>query len=416
MIQISRFLSQREIEYVCKLLHESFGFPAFYRSDDPAARIQSFGVFPRNPFYPEAEDMLAIVALQSEPTILPVIRTTAFLENYIVLGLQHKGTSFGTVIAGPSVYDAFTEESTAMLLYDNQVPWGDQDEWRKYAAALPVVPKMRLLHAGRLLYYLIYKKPLDVNEVLAHSLAVDPAYKLAEHLDVQVSAQRESGVVHHSPLLEKSLFEAIKRGDKEECLKIHATMTADRFGVLSNRSQLRNKKNLAVSGITLATRAAIDGGLLWEAAYTLSDLHIRHIEELTENDQVERATVDAFADFADRVRQSREQRVSKPVALCLNHMFNRLYEPISLQDLAELTGLNASYLSQLFKKETGMTVSECIAKERIEEAKRLLALTDLPLLEISARLHFNDQSYFTKVFKKFAGVTPKHFRTLHGLA
>lgn len=81
-----------------------------------------------------------------------------------------------------------------------------------------------------------------------------------------------------------------------------------------------------------------------------------------------------------------------------------------MSKLAEVAGLNASYLSQLFKKENGISVSDYIQRERIEEAKRLIELPGVTLSDIATRLHFNDQSYFTKVFKKYTGVTPRQFR------
>ncbi|WP_256146664.1 helix-turn-helix domain-containing protein [Bacillus thuringiensis] len=68
------------------------------------------------------------------------------------------------------------------------------------------------------------------------------------------------------------------------------------------------------------------------------------------------------------------------------------------------------YLSTLFKNEVGMTLSEYIHREKVAEAKKLLTLTNYSLLEISTFLNFNNQSYFTKIFKKYTEVTPKQYR------
>ena len=62
-----------------------------------------------------------------------------------------------------------------------------------------------------------------------------------------------------------------------------------------------------------------------------------------------------------------------------------------------------------------MTISEFIMQEKIEEAKRLLILSNHTILEISSLLHFTDQSYFTKTFKKVTGVTPKVYRNRYKL-
>ncbi|MFD2115121.1 helix-turn-helix transcriptional regulator [Paenibacillus yanchengensis] len=79
--------------------------------------------------------------------------------------------------------------------------------------------------------------------------------------------------------------------------------------------------------------------------------------------------------------------------------------------LAELTGLNSNYLITLFKKQMRMTLKNYIQEQRIEEAKKLLRLTNDTISSISTRLNFYDQSYFIKVFKKHTGITPKQYRS-----
>ncbi|MEB8823047.1 helix-turn-helix transcriptional regulator [Bacillus cereus] len=78
-----------------------------------------------------------------------------------------------------------------------------------------------------------------------------------------------------------------------------------------------------------------------------------------------------------------------------------------------MTNKNPMYLSTLFKKEVGMTLSEYIQREKVEEAKKLLTLTNYSLLEVSTFLNFNNQSYFTKIFKKYTEFTPKQYRNQH---
>lgn len=87
----------------------------------------------------------------------------------------------------------------------------------------------------------------------------------------------------------------------------------------------------------------------------------------------------------------------------VHEIANHLYGDITLERLAECTNLSPNYLSSLFKKEVELTISDYVQRERIEEAKRLLTLTDYPITDIAAWLNFNDQSYFNKVFKKWNG-------------
>ena len=86
---------------------------------------------------------------------------------------------------------------------------------------------------------------------------------------------------------------------------------------------------------------------------------------------------------------------------------NRNYtSDISLMTVADALDLNPSYVSQLFKKESGSTYTKYLTNMRIEKAKELLTSTNMTLNEISDSVGFNDYFYFLKTFKKFTGVTP----------
>ena len=75
--------------------------------------------------------------------------------------------------------------------------------------------------------------------------------------------------------------------------------------------------------------------------------------------------------------------------------------------------LSPNYLSSLFKKEVGIPISDYIQRHRVDEAKKLLVLTNYSISDISTWLNLNDQSYFIKIFKKYTGLTPRGFRNDH---
>lgn len=83
---------------------------------------------------------------------------------------------------------------------------------------------------------------------------------------------------------------------------------------------------------------------------------------------------------------------------------------ISLSLISQNVLINASYLSSMFKKEKGISVSQYITKLRMEKAKEFLANDQLPLKEIAERIGYNDVFYFSKVFKRYFGVSPSTYR------
>src|SRR5690625_6185492 len=86
------------------------------------------------------------------------------------------------------------------------------------------------------------------------------------------------------------------------------------FGVLSKSNNIRNQKNLAIAGFTLATRSAMEGGLHPETAYTISDLYIQNIEGLFDSNKVISLVERALLDFTERVDRKSTRLNSSHVA------------------------------------------------------------------------------------------------------
>ena len=84
-------------------------------------------------------------------------------------------------------------------------------------------------------------------------------------------------------------------------------------------------------------------------------------------------------------------------------------ENLTLEDLATNLDVSSFYLSKLFKKITGKNFTEVLAEKRVEKAKELLR-GQMSIKEVTFKVGFNSQNYFTKIFKKYCGLTPKEYR------
>jgi len=89
------------------------------------------------------------------------------------------------------------------------------------------------------------------------------------------------------------------------------------------------------------------------------------------------------------------------------------YRDISLQMLADVVFLNSKYISELFKKKYGITITGYIAQRRISDACQMLADSNMTVVEISERVGYNDPKYFTRLFKRINGLTPIQYRRLY---
>jgi len=88
------------------------------------------------------------------------------------------------------------------------------------------------------------------------------------------------------------------------------------------------------------------------------------------------------------------------------------YNTVCLDDVAAEVGFNSTYFSKIFKEELGINYCQYVNKIRIEKSKELLR-AGLPLSEIAQKIGFNDQSYFTRVFRKYEGISPYKWQERH---
>ncbi|ANS74539.1 hypothetical protein AWM70_08040 [Paenibacillus yonginensis] len=391
---------------ICQVISESFDVPYAF-VDNHTDLIFKWPTSNDHPYFESAINQIKPKHLAVEIP-RPVIVTLNHFETYIFLHLREDNRAFGTLIIGPSIPFRLREDQLTGLLNDYGINRNNLSYF-SYYNSLTVISHQQLQSMGMLLYYMTYEK-LITREMVETEKLMEEFEAEVENADAVVAKNREKEALHHDPAYDAELFQTIERGNKEELLSLFHRLPEGQLGTLSKSSFLRSKKNLAISAIAVGTRAAIRGGLNSEIAFTLSDLYIQKIEDVTQPENVDQLLEEALCTFADRVKQAIEHLYSKPISSCHNYIFSHLYEPISLDDLVHHVHLNPSYLSTLFKQEVGMTVGEYIQKAKIKEAKHLLDWTDYSITKISTLLNFTDQSHFTKVFKKLTGSTPKKYR------
>ena len=101
---------------------------------------------------------------------------------------------------------------------------------------------------------------------------------------------------------------------------------------------------------------------------------------------------------------------NKHIIDVIKYINEHISEPISLSSVSEHVSLSKEYTSHIFKKETGKTVTDYINERKLLIAKEMILSTAYPLTYISDRLSYENYSYFTKIFKKHFGVTPRTLR------
>lgn len=242
-----------------------------------------------------------------------------------------------------------------------------------------------------------------------------------ERFSSLVFDRREQEQPHNPYDQELREFTAIELGDTEMLRKSLQEDYTGTIGTLA-RDKVRNMRNRGIVVITLASRAAIRGGLLPEIAFSMSDTFIQKLEDVTDTaillnmmHQFEFQYAEKVAELND-ANSGRSAGGSNPrIEQCKDYIFRHLHGKISVQDIADEVFLNPNYLSELFRQQEGITLTAFILKEKVNLTKNLLIYSPYTYSEIAAYLGFSSQSHLGKTFKKYTGLTMKQYRDRYGV-
>lgn len=218
---------------------------------------------------------------------------------------------------------------------------------------------------------------------------------------------------HNTYDLEQNMMNMIRKGDYAALLEWIAHAPAVRGGILA-AEQLRQRKNTFIVTATLASRAAIQGGMAVDDAFTLSDAFIQKCELLNNPDQIINLQYHMVLDFAQRVDRLRKGKQPSQLILDVsNYIRHHMSEAISVDAMSKEFFMSRAYLSKRFKAESGMTLTDFILIEKTEEAKRLLRYSNKTLTAIGLYLGFSSHGHFSRVFRKYTSFSPSEYRQKH---
>lgn len=173
---------------------------------------------------------------------------------------------------------------------------------------------------------------------------------------------------------------------------------------------VRNVKNYSIILNTLLRKAAEKGGVHPIHIHKISSEYAKEIETLTSVDAALRLHKKMVHKYCLLVKNHSLKSYSPLIKNVLTNIDADLTTDLTLKAQAELLNVNASYLSALFKKEMGMTLTDYVNKSRVTHAITLLNTSNMQVQLIAQYCGISDVNYFTKLFKKYIGKTPQEYR------
>ncbi|MBO4278927.1 MAG: helix-turn-helix domain-containing protein [Spirochaetales bacterium] len=320
------------------------------------------------------------------------------------------------IVVGPTSRIMADEQALRKLAFDIDVP---QNEVQAFIDGMNAIQRLsvealvqmmctvnHLLNDGEKLEL----ADVAIHEELQQSIRSDVE---KERTVRRYEDDRPENTAHNTLALEETLMDIVRNGDTV-ALKRWASAAPPVQGGRIAGDQLRQMRNTFIVTATLASRAAIRGGMREDDAFTLSDSYIQKAEHLTSFGGIINLQFHMLLDFTEHVERLHVGKHTTKLSLDVaNYVRHHLSEPVRVEDLAEELFISRPYLSAKFRKETGQSLTDFILGEKTEEAKRLLRYSDKTSSAIAAYLGFSSQGHFCRVFRTYAGMTPNEYREKH---
>lgn len=352
----------------------------------------------------DAEDLLSLSDISYYDKTKSYYHMSDFNECFIILSLS----DVLRIIAGPVINGKLHEGSINNIIRLNKLPIKIKSKLMNYYDRLLVLDTNRYYYCGRLLELLFGCAATEVSGAASENEGIS----ISDEYFSELIKNRET-LFHHPPyFLEQEMLSKIKSGNLKETMSaLHEINSLKRTRL--SKDAIRSVKNSLICSITIFTRAAIEGGVMPEAAFTLSDSLILAIEEINNLNELVYYEYTAAEQFIKIVQDLSKSKYSNIIQQAVSYIYKNLTNKLNLRIIAEAVYVHPNYLSTLFRKEVGMSLSDYIMKTRVEEAKYYIRYTNTKISEIAAFYQFCNQSYFIQVFRKYTGFTPNEYRVVY---
>lgn len=323
--------------------------------------------------------------------------------------LLPQSTGRRVVVIGPFLQERLSEAHILELCQKNRIEPKYQKSINEFCAIIPVLEQYNPIYVFLDSFCeRMWGGKYAVVDIVSDSAAEQPPFteNSGRELDKIFS---ETKAMERRYTFENEILDAVAMGSESKLNKIFQAFN-ESFFERRVADPVRNAKNYSIIMNTLLRKAAERGGVHPIHLDKISSDFALKIELFTSVEQGNELMTEMFRDYCRLVRE-KASSYSPLVKSAVTAIDSDLSAELSLSALAKQLNVSSVYLSTVFKKETGQTVTEYINDKRIDYAKHLLRTTALQIQTVSLHCGIMDVHYFSKLFKQKTGKTPSAFRT-----
>jgi YesN/AraC family two-component response regulator len=315
----------------------------------------------------------------------------------------------GAVIAGPIQMNEPDIYNMDQLIQSYNLPRERKDVLQNKFKMVPLIEHRRVHYLAELLHIVI--KDLIGDEKYEYKRKSD-FYLEQRILSENIQEMKEQSKPTYPIELETELADKVRRGNSKGARAVlNELLGYILFKYNGNRTIVIS---MMVELLVVMSRAAVEGGARYEDIISLNTKFYENAYKAKNIDEMCIWVVEALDKFTQFVFSFEDADVEnryiiRKALLYINENYNK---PITLGEVANHVQLSENYFCRLFRKETKKNLTDYINVIRIEESKKLLLNSSNSLCDIAILVGFNDQSYFTKIFKKYEGFSPGAYRKM----
>ncbi len=203
--------------------------------------------------------------------------------------------------------------------------------------------------------------------------------KISDEIVKHQFVQREYGLAHPTYDNELDFYQLVSSGDVKALSGMLLTGEEDEAvlaarGILSE-DRVRNRRYHEIVLVAMISRFCIEEGMEEMESYNLSDFYINRLDKAQTTQQIIEVHNQLIMDYAKRMRNVKKKTAISPHCVkSMDYVYDHLHERIDVRDVAEFVGVERSYLSKLFHKEVGQTISDYIMEKKLSHREKYAAL------------------------------------------
>lgn len=323
----------------------------------------------------------------------------------IAVSLIINGQVFGCFMAGPIIMGELKESSVANIFSLNHIHFDAFPKAILFLRSIKVYKPKEVSHLANIFWSCILAA-ITPNEDYS---SINSQYKEQRNIGQNLQKyKRENKSMPYPYALENQLFDHVKEGDSKGSLEL----LKDLMGQISliEAGDLSSIKTKVLSICTILSRLATERTSLSQEQAEAYYYDMNVLNKAVSFQELSILTSNLVDNITQAIATSSYSGNSQIIRLAIQNVNENYKNKLSLKTVAGHLHTNPSYLSMLFKQEMGITFTDYLNQIRINRSCELLTNTSLNLIDVSLQAGFDDQSYFSKVFKKLKGVTPKSYR------